>query len=61
MRTDRDTMNAPTTLMQTHIVDFTDDQVNRVQEAIRRSQQDMNSWREQSKVDPQKMKEPLTR
>lgn len=61
MRTDRKTMDAPNTSVQTPAVNFTADQVSRVQEAIRRSQQDMNNWREQSKVDPQKMKEPLTR
>lgn len=45
----------------THAVQFTPGQVQQVQEAIRRAERDMSNWREQSRVDPQKMKEPLTR
>jgi len=46
---------------QVKAVQFTQDQVHQVQEAIRRSERDMNEWREKSRVDPQKLKEPLTR
>lgn len=46
---------------QAQTVQFTPDQVRQVQEAIRRAERDMSNWREQSRVDPQKMKEPLTR
>ena len=46
---------------QIKAVQFTQDQLHKVQEAIRRSERDMNEWREKSRVDPQKLKEPLTR
>lgn len=40
---------------------FTEAQVKQVQAAMRLVKQDISDWREKSRVDPQKMKEPLTR
>jgi hypothetical protein len=42
-------------------VRFSPDQVQQVQEAIRRAERDMTDWREKSRVDPEKIKQPLTR
>lgn len=42
-------------------VRFSADQVQQVQDAIRRAERDMTDWREKSRVDPEKIKQPLTR
>ena len=40
---------------------FPPEHVQQVQEAIRRAERDMADWREKSRVDPIKLKEPMTR
>lgn len=40
---------------------FTAEEINTVKAAIQRARQDMEEWNEWAQVDPDKMKEPLTR
>ena len=45
---------------QVERVQFTDDQIREVQEAIKISERAMTEWVKKSRVDPQKMREPLS-
>jgi len=40
---------------------FTEDQIKVVRESIRRARQGVEEWNERARVDPDKMRRPLTR